>query len=38
MSKSNFKNNVDDILLQRLLKYDDYIGVSIILANFDSLV
>ena len=38
MSKSNFKNNVDDILLQRLLKYDDYIDVSIILANFDSLV
>ena len=38
MSKSNFKNNVDDILLQKLLKYDDYIDVSIILANFDSLV
>ena len=38
MSKSNFKNNVDDILFQRLLKYDDYIDVSIILANFDSLV
>ena len=38
MSKCNFKNNVDDILLQRLLKYDDYIDVSIILANFDSLV
>ena len=38
MSKSNFKNNVDEILLQRLLKYDDYIDVSIILANFDSLV
>ena len=38
MSKSNFKNNVDDILLQRLLKYDDYIDVSIILANFDSIV
>ena len=29
---------VDDILFQRLLKYDDYIDVSIILANFDSLV
>ena len=38
MSKSNFKNNVDDILFQRLLKYDDYIDVSIILANFHSLV
>ena len=38
MSKSNFKNNVNDILFQRLLKYDDYIDVSIILANFDSSV
>ena len=38
MSKSNFKNNVNDILFQRLLKYDDYIAVSIILANFDSSV
>ena len=38
MSKSNFKNSVDDILFQRLLRYDDYIDVSIILANFDSLV
>ena len=37
MSKSDFKNKVDDILLQRLLKHDDYIDVSIILANFDSL-
>ena len=38
MSKFNFKNNVNDILFQRLLKYDDYIDVSIILANFDSSV
>lgn len=30
MSKSNFKNNVNDILFQRLLKYDDYIDVSMI--------
>ena len=37
-SKSNFKNNVNDILFQRLLKYDVYIDVLIILANFDSLV
>ena len=38
MSKSNFKNNVNDILFQRVLKYDDYIDFSIILANFDSSV
>ena len=38
ISKSNFKNNVNDILFQRLLKYDDYIDVWIILANFDSSV
>ena len=38
MSKSNFKNNVNDILFQRLLKYDDYIDVSILSANFDSSV
>ena len=36
--KSNFKKNVHDILLQRLLKYDDPIDVSKILVNFDSLV
>ena len=38
MSKSNFKNNINDILFQSLLKYDHYIDVSIILANFDSSV
>ena len=38
MSKSNFKNNLHDILLQRLLKHDDYIDVSKILVNFDSSV
>ena len=38
MSKSNFKNNLNDILFQRLLKYDDYIDISILLANFDSSV
>ena len=39
MSKSNFKNNVNDILFQRLLKkYDVYIDVSMILENFDSSV
>ena len=38
MTKSNFKNNFNDILSQRLLKYDEYIDVSIILANFDSSV
>ena len=38
MSKSNFKNDVNDILFQRLLKYDHYIDVSILLANFDSSV
>ena len=39
MSKSNFKNNVNDILFQRLLKYNDYIDVSkIIWANVDSSV
>ena len=36
MSKSNFKNNLNDILLHRLKKCDEYIDVSIILANFDS--
>jgi len=35
MSNSNFKNNLNDILFQRLLKCDEYIDVSIILANFD---
>ena len=34
--KPNFKNNVHDILLQRLLKHDDYIYVLKILVNFDS--
>ena len=38
MSKSNFKNNVNDILFQRLLKHDDYIDVSMLLVNFDSSV
>ena len=38
MSKSNFKSTVNDILFQRLLKYDDHIDVSILLANFDSSV
>ena len=38
MSKSNFKNNVNDILFQRLLKCDEYIDVLVILANFDSSV
>ena len=38
MSKSNFKNNLNDILFQRLLKYDDYFDISILLANFDSSV
>jgi len=27
MSKSNFKNNLNDILFQRLLKCDEYIDV-----------
>ena len=38
MSKSNFKNNVNDILFQRLLKCDEYIDILVILANFDSSV
>jgi len=38
MSESQFKNNVNDILFQRLLKCDEYIDVSIILANSDSSV
>ena len=36
MSKPNFKNNVHDILLQRLLKYDYHIHVLKIMVNFDS--
>ena len=38
MSKSNLKNNVNDIVFQRLLKCGEYIDVLVILANFDSSV
>ena len=31
MSKSNFKNNVDDILLQRLLKYGGIVHEKLVL-------
>jgi len=36
MLKPNFKYNVHDILLQKLLKYDEYIDVLKIPVNFDS--
>ena len=36
MSKSNFKNYLNDILFHRLIKCDEYIDVWIIQANFDS--
>ena len=36
MSKSNSKNDLNDIVFHRLLKCDEYIDVSIIPTNFDS--